>query len=505
MLARLANLPLFLLFFGMAGAAMLVPAIYAGVLDDLHEGRAFLYSSILVLFIFALIALAISDTGRSPRTVDFLVSLFLAFTVLPLVLALPFWWGLATTTYLNAYFEMLSSFTTTGATLFDSPGRLSPSLQLWRGLVAWSGGLLMWIAAAAVFAPLSLGGFEVTTRAEPGFDDYTQDHVETAHPMKRWQRGVAALVPVYAGLTLAIWVMLTVLGEQSLAGLMHAMSVMSTSGISSVGGLDGAKAGLGGEVVLFLFMLFALSRTTFSSDTGSVRRASVLKDHEFRLGILIVFVVPGFLFLRHWVGAYEVDELQNTEAALRAAWGSIFTVLSFLTTTGFASVEWQTAQDWSGLGTPGLILMGLAIVGGGVATTAGGVKLLRVYVLYLQGLGEMQRLVHPSIVVAQKKESRRIRQRGAQIAWVFFMLFAMSLALVTIALTGLGAEFEDALIMAIASLTNTGPLVEVAAEVPIELVEQTDPVKLVMCAAMVLGRLEALAIIGLMSTELWHK
>ncbi|WP_299350513.1 potassium transporter TrkG [uncultured Shimia sp.] len=485
--------------------AMLVPAVYAGVLHESHEGRAFLYSAILVLFFFGLIALAISDTGRAPRTVDFLISLFLAFAVLPLVLALPFWWGLATTTYLNAYVEMLSSFTTTGATLFDTPGRLSPPLQLWRGLVGWLGGLLMWIAAAAVFAPLSLGGFEVTTRADPGIDESTQAHVGAAHPMKRWQRGCVALVPIYTGLTAMVWIMLMVLGEEGLTGLMHAMSVMATSGISPVGGLENAKAGAGGEVVLFLFMLFALSRTTFSADTGAVRRESVLKDHEFRLGLVIVVAVPTFLFLRHWVGAYEIDDLQDATSFVRAAWGSVFTVLSFLSTTGFASAEWQAAQNWSGLNTPGLILMGLAIVGGGVATTAGGVKLLRVYVLYLQGLGEIQRLVHPSMVVGQSKASRRIRQKGAQIAWVFFMLFALSLAFVTIALAGFGASFEDALVMAIASLTNTGPLVEVAAETPIDLVSQSSGLKLVLCAAMVLGRLETLAIIALMSTDLWNR
>ncbi|SHJ23686.1 trk system potassium uptake protein TrkH [Shimia gijangensis] len=504
MIARLSRLPLFLLFVGISGVAMLVPALYAGALHDLHEARSFFYSAILVLFVFGLIALAMSDTGRPPRTVDMLMALFLGFTVLPIVLALPFWWGLATTSYLNAYFEMVSSFTTTGATLFDVPGRLSPSLHLWRGLVGWLGGLLMWIAAAAVFAPLSLGGFEVTTRSDPGIAEGGQDHVGSAHPMKRWHRGAITLIPIYSGLTLVVWVMLLILGEKGITGLVHAMSVMATSGISSVGGVANAKAGIGGEIVLFLFMLFALSRTTFSSDTGAVRRDNVLQDYEFRLGLLIVVVVPAFLFLRHWLGAYEVNELRNATAAVRAAWGSTFTVLSFLTTTGFESVEWQTSQDWSGLSTPGLLLMGLAIVGGGVATTAGGVKLLRVYVLYLQGYGEMQKLVHPSIVVGRSSETR-VRRKGAEIAWVFFMLFAMSLALITVALAGLGAGFQDALIMAVASLTTTGPLVNVAAEAPIDLVSQTNSVKLVMCAAMALGRLETLAIIALLSRELWHK
>ncbi len=505
MLARLSRLPFLLMLFGLSGVAMALPALYAGSLHDLHEARAFFYSAILILFIFSLIALAMSDTGREPRTVDFLVSLFLAFVALPLVLALPFWWGLATTTYFNAYFEMLSAFTTTGATLFDPGGRLSPSLQLWRGLVAWMGGLMMWIAATAVFAPLSLGGFEVTARTQPALGEGGQDHVDAAHPMKRWSRGALALVPVYTGLTAIVWVLLLVLGERGLTSLMHAMAVMSTSGISDVGGLAQARAGLGGEIILFLFMLFALSRTTFSAETGTLRRDNVLRDHEVRLGLLIVVMVPAFLFLRHWLGAYEVNELQDARAALRAAWGAVFTVLSFLTTTGFASVEWQTAQDWSGLGTPGMILLGLSIVGGGVATTAGGVKLMRVYVLYLQGLGEMQKLVHPSIVVAKGSENSRFQRKGSQIAWVFFMLFAMSLALISVVLAGLGAGFEDAMVMAIAALTNTGPLVSVAAETAIDLAKQSEAVKAVLCAAMVLGRLETLAIIALLSPELWHK
>lgn len=505
MLSRLSRLPLFLLLVGMSGVAMYVPAIYAARLHDLHEARSFFYSGTLTLFVFGLIALALSDTGRAPRALDHLVALLLAFTCLPIILAVPFWEGLATTSFLNAYFEMVSSFTTTGATLYDNPGRLSGSLHLWRGMVAWLGGLMMWIAAAAVFSPLSLGGFEVTARPDPVYDESQQGQSAMVDSMKRWQRGALALIPVYSGLTLALWVMLIVMGEETLTGLMHAMAVLSTSGISSVGGVTAAKSGIGGELVLLLFMLFALSRVTFSADTGAVRRESLFQDHEFRIGLLITVGVPGFLFLRHWLGAYEFDELQNLDVALRAAWGSVFTVLSFLTTTGFESAEWETARDWSGLSTPGMILMGLAIVGGGVATTAGGVKLLRVYVLYRQGLGEMQRLVHPSMIVGRRSDSRRIRRKGAQIAWVFFMLFAMSLALITISLAAAGVGFEDALTLAIATLTTTGPLATVASETPVQIAALGSGVKLILAGAMVLGRLETLVIIALLSPELWHK
>ncbi|MEM9637469.1 MAG: potassium transporter TrkG, partial [Pseudomonadota bacterium] len=185
-------------------------------------------------------------------------------------------------------------------------------------------------------------------------------------------------------------------------------------------------------------------------------------------------------------------------------WGSVFTVMSFLTTTGFASEHWAQTQAWSGLDTPGLILMGLALIGGGVATTAGGVKLLRVFALYLNGLREMERLVHPSSVSGAGTDARRLQRNGAFIAWIFFMLFALTLAVLTILLALLGVSFEEALVLTIAGLSTTGPLTSLAADTPISLAELSGAAKAVFCAAMVLGRLETLAIIALLTPDLWR-
>ena len=171
---------------------------------------------------------------------------------------------------------------------------------------------------------------------------------------------------------------------------------------------------------------------------------------------------------------------------------------------GFASSHWDTAQNWSGLATPGMILMGLALIGGGVATTAGGVKLLRVFALYQAGLREMEKLVHPSSVSGGTTLGRRVLKGGAFIAWVFFMLFAISLALVTTVLAGLGVAFEDAMTMAVAALSTTGPLLVWAGDAPIRLQELGPAAKSVFAAAMVLGRLETLAIIALLSPGLWR-
>lgn len=506
MIERLLTFPLILILAGIAAAAMLIPAAHALVQQDHSVAQAFAYSSVLGLTLLVLIGLALSGRKRDDNSdLENLASLLLAFTVLPLFLALPFYEGVETTNFLNAYFEMVSSLTTTGASMFPDPGRLTDSLHLWRGIVGWLGGLLMWIAASAVLAPLNLGGFEVTASAEPGQGGGQMERFERAGSAKRLAQVTLQLAPVYTGLTAALWLMLMIGGDRPLVAIMHAMSTMATSGISPIGGVQNAQSGFGGEAVVFLFLLFALSRLTFSSDTVSLSRPGLHNDPEFRLGAALVIGVPLLLFVRHWVGAFDVDETENLGMAAEALWGGMFTVLSFLSTTGFESASWEEARSWSGLGTPGLILLGLSMVGGGVATTAGGVKLLRVFALYLNGQRELERLVHPSSVGRAGAGSRRIRRRGAFVAWIFFMLFALSLTLVMLALSALGQDFDDAMILSTAMLSTTGPLVSVASETPINLAILSQPIKLVLCAAMVVGRLETLAIIALLNPVLWRR
>ncbi|MGR3291584.1 MAG: potassium transporter TrkG, partial [Paracoccaceae bacterium] len=284
----------------------------------------------------------------------------------------------------------------------------------------------------------------------------------------------------------------------------HAMSVLSTSGISPIGGLNNANSGVKGEAIIFLVLIFAISRQTYTSDQSGFGLFRLTSDPEVRMGAFLVATLTALLFLRHWVGALEVDEIDNLPSAASALWGGAFTVMSFLTTTGFESASWAATRDWSGLATPGIILMGLALIGGGVATTAGGVKLLRVYALYKHGTREMDRLVHPSSVGGSGTVARRLRRQGAYVAWVFFMLFALSLAAVTTIFGFFGLDFETATILAVAALSTTGPLVNIVSETPVDIAGISDAAKLVFSTAMVLGRLETLAIIALLNPQFWR-
>ena len=505
MLRILSRLPFFVLIMGIGSVAMLVPVFHALVSGQRGLAAVFLLGFVVGGMLTLLIGIA--TRGYRPRSVarSHLSALFAAFTLLPVLFALPFFWGTQTITFLDAWFEMLSSFTTTGATLFDNPARLDPTLHLWRALVGWLGGLLVWVMAVSILAPLNLGGFEVRTGAVlvgQGRDEGPGGRAgETAERLA----GLGLrLVPVYAGLTIILWTLLVLAGERGFTAACHAMSIMATSGISPVGGTQMSQAGIGAEAVMLLFLLFALSRRSFSGGILGPQAGRIATDPELRLAVIIVIGATALLVLHHLLVLSRTGSATSPGDLIPSLWGALFTVVSFMTTTGFESRLWPGTAGGEAPGAAGLLLLGLALIGGGVATTAGGVKLLRVHALYTHGMRELDRLVHPSSVGGSGAEARFIRRQGAFIAWIFFMLFALSIAVVMLLLSLTGVQFETAMVLAVAAISTTGPLAQVAAENPISYAGIPDPAQLVLMAAMVLGRLETLALVALFNVGFWR-
>jgi trk system potassium uptake protein TrkH len=504
MAAYFRNLPLFTVLLFAAGGAMFLPAVVGFSVGEFATARDFFYTGMMVVMAAVLVGFASQTPRRPPSERGHLATVFLAYLWMPLVLAWPMDQAVGNTRFINVYLDMVSALTTTGAQVFE-PTRLDPVVHLWRGLVGWMGGLLIWITAFAVLAPLNLGGYEVTSEANThGQVVSARGQMQAANASERLRKQALRLTPIYFGLTVALGLLQIAVGEEPMVAAIHAMSTLATSGISPVDGLAGRPTGVMGEALILIFFLFALSRRTYESGIGRELRERLTKDREIRLALFAGIVLPTILFARHWVGALEVNELADAGAAVQALWGALFTVISFLTTTGFVSGDWATARQWSELEAPGLMLVGLVLMGGGVATTAGGVKLLRVYALYKHGAREIGKLIYPHSVAGAGRLGRRIRREGAYIAWVVFMLFTLTLAVVMIALALTGLSFEAALILSIASLTTTGPLAGVAGEVPIAFFSLSDAAKLICAAAMIVGRIETLVLIALFNPSFWR-
>lgn len=496
MLARLSATPVPVVLLGAAGGAMLLPAAHAYFDNQVFVARAFLYSAGILLLIALLLALALTgEQGR--RQVNALLPLFAgSYLLLPLAMGLPLVEAVPGMRFRDAWFEMVACFTTTGATLLDTPHLIAPSIHLWRGLVGWSGGLFILVAAMALLAPLGLGGFEVVRekaqvplmRADAG------DYVAL-----RLRQQLVLVLPPYLGATVAVWALLSAMGVTGLDALMQAMAALSTSGVLAQAGLG--PIGLGAEIVLFAAFLPALSLRLRPGPRG-FRPLRPWRDPELVAAALVIAAVVLIVVFRHLVAGADLPEDEAFPALGRAIWGMAFNGLSFLTTAGLVSEDWVTMRAWSGLTPPGLVLVGLALIGGGVATTAGGVKLLRIHALARMGRVELERLIYPSLVPGGGHGARVLATQGARAAWLLAMVFAIAGVVLVALLLVMGEPFETALIFAVAALTTAGPLAQVAGEAPLLWTTLGDSARAVLALAMILGRLEILVLVALVLARL---
>jgi trk system potassium uptake protein TrkH len=501
----LHDLPFLVILMGIGALAMLVPALHAAVLGLYPVGRAFLYSGLLLGVLTAMVAIAAATYRPGNAARSHLGALFGAYLVLPPALAVPLHAALGDVSFAAAWFEMVASFTTTGASILDAPQSLPDPVHLWRALVGWLGGAFILISAATILAPLNLGGFEVLAPHRLGQGEGTAAALlrTLASPSDRLWHFTLRLAPVYAGLTGALAVGLVLAGDPAFVAICHAMAVLSTSGISPVGGLQGASAGIMGEALVLLGLALALTRRSLPVAVRVDTERPIWADPELRLAALILGVVALGLFARLWIAAPPTAEPAPAGLVWRALWGSVFMALSFLTTTGFVSAGWDQAQQWSGLNTPGLVFLGLAIMGGGVATTAGGVRLLRIHALYRLGRHEMDLLSHPSLVAGGDKADRRLRSEGAMVAFIFFMLFALGLGAINAALALAGVGFAQGVVLSVAALTNAGPLADVTGIGGFAGLD--GPQRSILAAAMIAGRIELLVLLALLVPAAWRK
>ncbi len=502
--------PVFGLFLFTLAALLLAPMLLAVNQGLWQDARAFGYAFVFVGIGGLLLTLAyMGRVSPAEARAEFL-TLAGVLIIGPGVAALPIYFALPQLSFEEAYFEMASALTTTGASVFDRPGELSDPVNLWRVLCGWFGGLIALIMAFALLAPRNLGGFEVRGALDRG------GSVGRLRGMPKWAGGqkreaagdritnaIRGILPVYLALTFILTLSLMAVGQAPFKALASALSLISTSGLQITNDGMFADVGARGEVLVVFFLVAAASRHLYRRERSLIDRLERFRaDPETRVLILVVVVVSLWLFLRHFFGALELPPGGDLIDPIAALWGGFFTVLSFAVTAGVPSDSWEAARSWSGLGNPGLVLMGLSIMGGGIASTAGGIKLLRAYALFKHGEREMERLVRPSSIAGSGVASRGLRREGAQIAWVFLMLFLVTLAATMLALSLTGLRFEMSLAAAVAALSNTGPLFSFSITDGSWRTTLTPEARAILVAAMICGRVETLALIAMLNPSL---
>lgn len=501
MLARLSVISVLVAILGLA---MLVPSIQAASGSEWKVARGFLYPAIGTLFAAGGMAVLLRPMAEDERAQHELLTLLLAWAVLPCFAAIPLIVLLPSIGVAGAWFEMVAALTTTGGTVLPRFSEVPDAIHLWRGICGWMGGLLTLTAAYVVLAPRRLGGFEVMAAAG-GFAQGSRIDMRAGipHIQNRTTRALRDILPFYLGATGVLAIAFNALDKPGLTAAVHAMSIVSTSGISPLEGGFAQGSSIAAEIVALFFIALAATRLPYARKREGRIRREWQEDPEIRLMLALTAGTTALLFLRHWVGALTIDEDLSVLDGFEALWGAIFTSLSFLTTTGFESYAWEAARGWSGLDNPGLVLLCLCMIGGGAATTAGGIKLIRAYAMIRHGTRELERIASPNSVAGLGAGPRELRREGAFIAWAFMMLFILALMASVVGMTLTGVRFENALFAAVAALANTGPAYELMVESGRGFAEFGAVQQFILAMTMMLGRIEVLAFIALFNIEAW--
>lgn len=446
---------------------------------------SFVISAVATFLIGALLWLATKRFKRELKTRDGLLLVALTWVALPAVAGLPLWHYLPLN-FTRAYFEAASGLTTTGGTVISGLEHLPRSINLWRHLLSWLGGMGIIVLAVAILPLLGVGGMQMYRAEMPG-------------PMKdskltpRIGQTAKLLWAVYAGLTAACIVCLKVAGMDWFDAVCHGFSALSLGGFSTHDRSIGYFNSLPIEIVLTVFQI--LAAMNFATHFLAWSQRGVLayfRDAEARalLGVLAVSCL-GITFFLVLKGTYP-----DIPTALRY---SVFNVVSIATDSGLHT---QDYSHWPIFAPMWMMFLSSIVASSG--STGGGIKMIRTLVLTKQANRELNLLVHPNMVRPLKVGGNVIANRVVFAVLAFVFLYFMSLVALIFLQLASGLDFITAFSASLACLNNAGPglgLVGPGSNYGVLNDFQT----WVCSAAMLLGRLEVFTILVLFTPTLWRK
>lgn len=384
-----------------------------------------------------------------------------------------------------ALFESVSGFTTTGATVVSDVEELSHGVHFWRCLTQWLGGMGIIVLGVAILPFLGIGGMQLFQAEVPG------PTPERLAP--RITQTAKLLWYVYGGLT-AIEVGLLLTGGLSpFEAVTHAFTTLSTGGFSprnaSIGAYDSAWV----QYVIILFMYLAAVNFTlhFRAATG---RFVYWGDPEWRFFTTVLLGSAALVLLIVWLGGHG-QEL-GLERAFRY---SLFQVVAIATTTGYMTFDYE---QWAV--SAQLILLGLMFMGGMAGSTGGGMKAMRIYLLFRHGITELKRSLHPAAVLTTRLGTKPVRDAVLQRILAFGLFYVALHVAGVFAMALLGHDLVTSIGASAATIGNIGPGIGDVG--PVDHYGWMDPVShLVLVFLMLAGRLEIFTVLLLFHPDLWRR
>jgi trk system potassium uptake protein TrkH len=395
----------------------------------------------------------------------------------------------------NAFFETISGYTTTGASVVDDIEALPEGILLWRSLTHWIGGMGIIVLAIAILPLLGIGGMQLFAAEAPGPSG------DKLHP--RITDTAKRLWLIYFSYTMAETLLLKLAGMSFFDALNHSLATLSTGGFSTK---NASMAYWNDQpliqyiVILFMFLAgsnFVLSYYAFK---GKVQK--VLMDEEFKFySIFIICFTIVASFVVYFQANVPVSDfhpmvLGEGESTFRH---TLFQVVSVVTTTGFVTADFTS---WTPFLT--IFFFGLFFLGGSAGSTAGGIKVMRHLLIIKNGLLEFKRTLHTNAIIPVRYNNKTVPENIVYNIIAFFVLYMLLFIIGSLVLGALGLDFESAVGGAASSLGNVGPALGTLN--PLVNFNSLPVLGKWWCGfLMLLGRLELFTVLILFSPYFWKR
>ncbi|SFN89519.1 Trk system potassium transporter TrkH [Xenorhabdus japonica] len=463
---------------------MIIPGVVALFYRD-GAGRAFSQTFIFALVIGLILWVPNRDQKYALKPKEGFLIVVLFWTVLGSVGALPFIFSekpnLSVT---DAFFESFSGLTTTGATTLVGLDSLPKAILFYRQMLQWLGGMGIIVLAVAILPLLGVGGMQLYRAEMPGplKDNKMRPRIaETAKTL--WL--------IYVLLTIACAIALWAAGMEPFDAISHSFSTIAIGGFSthdaSIGFFNSSTI----NTIIAIFLLISGCNFGLHFAVLSGRSLKVYwRDPEFRMFIAIQLALLAICMLILWQHSVYESELDALNHAF-------FQVVSMATTAGFTTEKFQ---EWP-LFLPFLLLCS-AFIGGCAGSTGGGLKVIRILLLFLQGSRELKRLVHPNAVYTIKLGQRALPERIIEAVWGFFSAYALVFIISMLLLIATGVDDRSAFSAIAATLNNLGPGLGMVAD---NFMAVSPTAKWILVVTMLFGRLEVFTLLVLFTPTFWRE
>jgi len=384
--------------------------------------------------------------------------------------------------FTDAFFETISGYTTTGASILTEIESVPKDILFWRSLTQWIGGMGIIVLAVAILPILGIGGMQLFVAEAPGI---------SPDKMKPRIKEVAKrLWLIYVGLTVAECAFLMFGGMSFFDAINHSLTTMATGGFSTKNASIAHYESPYIQYVIIIFMFLAGTNFTMTYFGLKGKFLKVWQNEEFRnyliISVLLSVCIAFFVFSSNWEGF---------EKSFR---DSLFQVISIITTTGFVTADYTS---WTPFLT--VIFFLLMFVGASAGSTAGGIKIVRHTLLFKNSFLEMKRQLHPSAVIPVRLNGKAVSGEITYNVLAFVMIYMLVYGVGVFLISFTGVDFNTALGAVATSLGNIGPgLGKVG---PVDNFSSITPFgKWLLSILMLLGRLELFTVLMLLNRNYWR-